>query len=412
MSRHKELYAWRETIQVHLPDLSCPQATVLALWSFGTVLAGSCSLSAVTLMIAALLKKKENTVRQRLREWCYDAEDKRGAQRQALVVEACFAPLLAWIIAWWRGERLCLALDATNLKDCFVVLAVSVLYRGCAIPVAWTVLPANQKGSWRKEWLRMLRLLRPGVPAHMQVLVFADRGLYAPWLFHRICRLGWHPMLRVNTGGTFRPKGQDRYYHLMTFVPQPGASWSGRGIAFKEFRRRLPCTLLAWWHSEAEEPWLILTDLAPDAADASWYRQRSWIERGFKMLKREGWQWHRTRMTDPERAARVWLVLAIATLRLLSLGTTVALSSTEESISDVTNHLPVSVRKQSAIEHRLVSLFRRGWACFLISLVLHEPIPPGLFVPEPWPDIPHPRDRPMNSNAILEPSPNAQKTYP
>ena len=402
MSRQDELYAWRETIQARFPDLSKPQARVLALWSFGTVLAGSCSLSSVTLIIAALLKKNENTVRQRLREWCYDAQDKRGDQRQAVMVEACFAPLLAWIISWWRGERLALALDATNLKDRFAVLAVSVLYRGCAIPVAWTVLPANQEGAWRQDWLRMLRLLRPAVPAHMQVLVFADRGLYAPWLFRRICRLGWHPMLRVNTGGTFRPEDKARYYHFTTFVPQPGSSWSGRGVAFKKPKRRLPCTLLAWWHPEAEEPWLILTDLAPDAADPRWYRRRSWIERGFKMLKREGWQWHRTRMTDPERVARVWLVLAISTLRLLSLGTTVTLSTAEEEMPDITRHLLAADRKRPITLRRHVSLFRRGWVCFLISLLFHESIPPGLLVPDPWPDLLQLGDRIINPEGILE----------
>src|SRR5439155_8271965 len=32
-----------------------------------------------------------------------------------------------------------------------------VVYRGCAIPVAWTILRAGQKRAWRREWLRMLR---------------------------------------------------------------------------------------------------------------------------------------------------------------------------------------------------------------------------------------------------------------
>ncbi len=53
----------------------------------------------------------------------------------------------------------------------FVVLAVSVVYRGCAIPVAWTVLPATHKHAWRGEWLRMLRQLRPAVPPTMTVFV-------------------------------------------------------------------------------------------------------------------------------------------------------------------------------------------------------------------------------------------------
>src|SRR3989442_10917239 len=47
-------------------------------------------------------------------------------------------------------------------------------------------------------------------------LVLADRGLYARWLFRRITRLGWHPFLRINTGGTFRPKGQVRGVSLKT----------------------------------------------------------------------------------------------------------------------------------------------------------------------------------------------------
>src|SRR5580765_1480318 len=33
------------------------------------------------------------------------------------------------------------------------------------------------------------------------------------------------------------------------------------------------------------------------------------IEQGFKITKRGGWQWQRTRMTDPQRAARLWLAV-------------------------------------------------------------------------------------------------------
>ena len=49
------------------------------------------------------------------------------------------------------------SLTPTTLGQRFVVLVVSVVYRGCAIPVAWTVLAATEKHAWRGEWLRMLR---------------------------------------------------------------------------------------------------------------------------------------------------------------------------------------------------------------------------------------------------------------
>jgi len=101
-------------------------------------LARSCALTAVSTWLAALLKCKENTVRPQLREWCYEADAKRGPQRQALGVEACFGPLLAWGLHHWQGPQLALALDATALGTRF-----SVVYRGCAIPVAWTIVPTS-----------------------------------------------------------------------------------------------------------------------------------------------------------------------------------------------------------------------------------------------------------------------------
>src|SRR4029453_16104681 len=236
-------------------------------------------------------------VRQQLREFCYEASAKRGRQRQTLDVTTCFVPLLRWVLSWWQGQHLALALDATHLGDRFVVLVVSVLYQGCAIPVGWAVVRADQRGSWRPVWLRLLRQLRPAVPPAYTVIVLADRGLYAAWLFRRIVRLGWHPLLRVNTGGTFRPAVSTRDRPFCTFVPQPGTQWAGRGTAFVGPRRRLNCTLLARWEESYTDPWLLLTDLAPSAGEACWYGLRAWIEQGFKITNRAGWQWQRTRMT-------------------------------------------------------------------------------------------------------------------
>ena len=72
---------WTQLVATQWPPLSRPQATVLALWSLGLVLARACSLTAVSAFLTSLQDRKENTVRQQLREWCYEAPAKRGAQR-------------------------------------------------------------------------------------------------------------------------------------------------------------------------------------------------------------------------------------------------------------------------------------------------------------------------------------------
>ena len=393
MSCHPRVTEWTRIIQTHLPHLSTPQATVLALWSLGMVLARSCALTAVSAFLATWLGRKEPAVRQQLREFCSEATAKRGTARCALAVEPCFVPLLAWVVDQWEGTQWALALDATTLGTRFTVLALSVVYRGCAIPVAWTVLEATAKHAWRREWWRMLRQVRRAVPRSWTVLVLADRGLYARWLFRRITRLGGHPFLRINTGGTFRPTGQVRGVPLKTWVPEPGTTWQGTGIACKGRNRQLHCTLLACWEAGYKDPWLILTDLPPEASTACWYGLRAWIEQGFKITKRAGWQWQRTHMTKPERAARLWLAVAVATLWLLSVGGEADATIPTSTVLDVTALVPQPARTRRATRLRLVSVFRRGWTLILVALLDQAPLPLGRVIPEPWPAVPVPEQQ-------------------
>jgi hypothetical protein len=89
-------------------------------------------------------------------------------------------------------------------------------------------------------------------------------------------------------------------------------------------------------------------------------------------------------MSDPERAARLWLAIAVATLWVVSVGgaaeATLPASSLEE--------LPVLHVARRARRHgrpRLLSCFRRGVLTILVALIAGEPLPLGRFIPEPWP---------------------------
>ena len=146
--------------------------------------------------------------------------------------------------------------------------------------------------------------------------------------------------------------------------------------------------MLARWEDGYKDPWLILTDLPPEASDAGWYGLRAWIEQGFKITKGAGWQWHRTRMSHPERAARLWLAVAVATLWLLSVGGAADETLPASTWLDVTVLCPDRPRTRRATRLRLVSVFRQGWVELLVALLRHDPLPQSRFVPEPWPAVP------------------------
>lgn len=387
MSYPDPLSEWSAAVSTAFAHLSRPQATVLALWSYGMVLAKSCGITLVCAALAGQLGCSEASLVQRLREWCYEAPAKRGPQRRELEVSTCFAPFLRWVLSRWPADepRMALALDATTLKQRFTVLTMSVLYRGCAIPVAWKVVRAAEKGSWRPHWIGLLTQMQGGIPAHWTVLVLTDRGLYARWLYEQICMLGWHPFMRINKQGYFRPLEGPTFRSLATAAPVVGSVWCGQVECFSERQSRLRCSLLACWEEGYQEVWLVVTDLEPQQATIAWYGMRGWIEAGFKDCKRGGWHWHQTKMEDPQRAERLWLAIAVATFWAVSVGgeadATVPISSLEA--------LPathVARRKASGrTRPRMLSCFARGLLAIVGSLIRGAGLLFGRFHPEPWP---------------------------
>src|SRR4051812_35614530 len=248
MSRHAPLYEWTAEVSTHFPQLSKPQAAVLALWSFGIVLAHCCTLPAVATFLSPLLKRPFNTVRQRLREWYKEAPAKKGPHRRELEVSSCFAPLLTWVLKNWPCSRMAVALDATTLGNRLTVLSLSLVYRGTAIPVAWKILRGNRPHAWKPEWLKLLHWFAERVDPTWTVIVLTDRGLYARWLFQAIVGLGWHPMMRVTRLGKFLPEGWTKPREFGQFLPEAGRTWQGRVLALpRKPERRSACTLLAWW---------------------------------------------------------------------------------------------------------------------------------------------------------------------
>jgi hypothetical protein len=364
------LYQWADRVQQLFPDLKPHHSRTLAWYSFGMALARNCGLTQVVAYLAGFLSLGLATLRQRLRELYQPAAVQRGCARSTFDYTLCFGPLLRWAASAQTDRRLLLALDPTCLTDRFRVLAVGVLYRGAAIPVAWQVQAAEQKGSWNDAWKELLGRLKQALGEGWDVLVLTDRGLESVALFRSIVALGWHPLMRVKGGGKFQPAGWHKGYRLQSFAALPGRRWAGEGLAYPT-GQRLAGTLLASWEAGHEEAWLILTDLPATASNPAWYAFRMWIEQGFKILKSGCWQWQHTRMTDPQRAARLWAVLAVATLWLIEVG----------GEGEALRLPPV------ATASRPERLVRVGLRRLLLALLLGGGLPEGRLQPQgQWPE--------------------------
>ena len=418
MPRSQPLDRWTDQVRMAFPNLSRPQATVLALYSFGMILAQRCGLNSVVTALVPILGVGFHTLRSRLQEFYQPAAAKSGRQRDQLDVTTCFAPLLAWVLTGWQSTRLALALDATSLGDCLTVLSISIVYRGQAIPVAWKVLRAHVPHPWKPEWIALIRAFAGSVQPGGTVIVMSDRALYARWLYREIVALGWHPVMRITKQSQFRRAGSKKAVPVTALVPRMGCRWQGRGLAFpKKAERRLECTVMACWEQGCEDPWFLVTDLDPDQAEGLWYGMRSWIEGGFKLLKSGGWEWQATRMTDPDRVERLWLVLAVATRYVLAIGgeadeaefaSATVPEPADRSAAGMARpwgsggrgkprarrdtaapHAPVRIprRRRSGTKQRLVSIFNQGLAVLMSVLIAGHALPRPSWKPEAWLEI-------------------------
>lgn len=348
MSHLELIYRFSDVIKQHLPLLSKSQASGLAAWTIGTAVGGSASLSSVSQSIALMLVQALESTRKRLREWYLEADAKSGSHRSSFDVELQFPYLLVWLLSLLPGNRVALALDATNLRDRFIVLCVSVLLDRHAIPVAWRVLRSNQKGEWNAIWEHLLDCLA-SVLTGKDVWVFTDRGIESSRIFKAITAHHWHPMMRVKIEAHFRPEGKD---WLPIGMLADALDQAQYGHLYKT--NPIECCLIVFRGKQAQEPWILMTDLS--RANAQWYAMRFWIENQFKKIKSRGCHWERTKIENSERMTKLWLVYAMTLLWAVISG------SNQESSQP---KLARSTKKAS----RTISLFARGIAFMSASIM-------------------------------------------
>jgi len=179
--------------------------------------------------------------------------------------------------------------------------------------------------------------------------------------------------------GKFRI-GKGDWQDLQAFLPQVGER-SAKVTCFK--RQSVQATLLARWSQGYDEPWYILTDMIEEEAEVGWYGFRTWIESGYRDIKRDGWQWQYTRITEPKRAERIWLIMAIAMLWVLNEGghAEEASSPRKEAPHEEDNDASQPVSKPFA---RIISCFLQGLNAILAKLLKGHDIVLRRFAPVQW----------------------------
>jgi hypothetical protein len=163
------------------------------------------------------------------------------------------------------------------------------------------------------------------------VLVEADRGIgCSPTLLKTIARLGWYYLVRVLKTVRLRLPNRSQEGAACGASEEGEVPFSALlvregdhlplcfGQAFKK-AGWLDCGILGCFASGGKDAWCLLTNYP--AATCRAYALRMWVEACFRDLKSNGWQWQRSRVRVAAKVGRLWLVMTLALVVALSLGT-------------------------------------------------------------------------------------------
>ena len=221
------------TLLQHLQHALTPTQSDRLHWLlFARIALGTLAQTRICLYLAQLTPIAPNTGRQRLKR----------LRQQPFPEQTLFPALLRLGVEWLRLPEVFLALDATTLGNRWTVLARGVVVHQHTLPIAWKVVRGNTKGAWLPLCEAMRALLRDALPKSVPVYVLTDRGLWSPELFGAIQRNRWHPLMRVNAQGYFRPLWGRRKRALASLCP----ARAGQQVVLAGRRFGIGCGVL-WW---------------------------------------------------------------------------------------------------------------------------------------------------------------------
>jgi len=223
----------------------------------------------------------------------------------------------------WAEQTVMLALDSSVLWERYVIVRVALIYRGRALPLAWKVLAQGSASVSFVSYAPILEEASRLLPRSCQVVLLADRGFVDVDLMQLAVRLGWHFTIRAK-GSLWVYRAFKGRCKMSTLLPPQGEVRLLHTVQVTE--RRFGPVHLVLAHVRTQkgyEQWALISDRPTSRDTLDEYALRFDIEENFLDDKSAGFQLEASQLRDADALARLCLVLAVATLYLISTGTAV-----------------------------------------------------------------------------------------
>jgi Transposase DDE domain len=236
---------------------------------------------------------------------------RRWVKSEAITPEAVWLPFARAVVEGLAHAPLTILLDGSVAGRGCVVLMASVLYRGRAIPLLWTVVK-GKKGHLPEELhCALIERLQQLIPPGATVVLLGDGEFDGIALQTVIRTAGWDYVCRTASNITIY--AQERSFAVGALPLQPGAAVAVADVEMT-LARYGPVLLIGVWDAEQDAPIYLISSLTDADSAVELYRLRFRIECMFANHKSRGFHIHKSHLSDPGRLARLLIATSLAYL--------------------------------------------------------------------------------------------------
>jgi hypothetical protein len=274
-------------------------------------------------------------------------------------VSAIYDPLIKLALGDWGDETLYIALDTSMLWNSYCQIRICVIYRGRSIPLVWQTIKHGSSSVKLSAYKDLLIRAKGLLPENKRIVFLADRGFVDTKLMTFLNNeLGWNWRIRYKVSiHAYRRSQRGKKFCLLKMTAQYGHARFYHNVYLTDDHYGAVHLAFAR-HTGKDETWLIASNEPTNRETFSEYGLRFDIEEGFKDDKSGLFKLEASKIRDAEALTRMYTVIAIAKLFLVSQGVEVVAKGLRREVDPHwqrgLSYLKIGLRY-------LASMFARGY---------------------------------------------------
>ena len=249
---------------------------------------------------APIRGRKNESLIMRFRRW---------VKHEDVSLEALWLPIARSVLAALAKAPLTILLDGTTAGRGCVILMASLVYRGHAIPLLWSVVKGKKGHLSQDIHCALIAQLQELIGADATVTLLGDGEFDGTALQAALRKAKWDYVCRTASNILIFAYGRVFTVGDLPLSPGEAVSLADAQMTAKWYG---PVMLIGAWEKKHDEALYLVTSLSDGQDALSRYRLRFRIECLFANHKSRGFRLDKSHLADPLRLARLVIATSLA----------------------------------------------------------------------------------------------------